>query len=992
MRDGQPRGAGVVIVAFLVAALLIGAVWRSAAAGHRGRAAASPGRNSAARTDADEIRHVDIPPGWRAEQIAQALDRSGIGDGGRFLWYVRHPRRAGVPRELASRRSLEGYLAPGGYDIAADFSERRLVVEMTRRFEGMLEPKLRRQAAQRHLSLDTIVTLASIVQREMQMASEAPAIAAVYWNRLRAGMTMSADPTVIYALDTARPKRRPYWAHGLSRRDLDVVSPYNTYRKKGLPPGPIASPGKEALVAALYPADFDYRFFVARGDGTHVFTASALQHLANVRRYRRGNAHPHRAGSDLQRLVERLMGSVDGHVGVFVENLETGETASVNADEFFTSASLYKLAVLVAAFERRERGRLDFGRRLSISARVSAEDHPELQALLGRTPTVRKAIEEMVERSSNAAGVTLLNRLGRASIDRLLRRDGVDATSLASLRIVTTPRDVGRLLELIARGKAVSRRASGQMLQLLLRQKIQDRLPRYLPPRIRLAHKTGTLNYPSHDAGVMYTRSGRILVVAMTEDSSQPVLATDSVARLGRLVYDYFTSYVPALERTSKLGRAACPSNPWRPAHRGPLTGRTIVLDAGHGGADSGAIFRFRDGSALREKDVTLGIALRLKALSTARGATVYLTRCRDVSLTGIQRAALVNVIRPDLEVALHLGSSKDPAADGTAVSYFLPDGKILAGYLLGKFARPALWETLSAQHAIANEGVLQRPALLMPARPSDSASLVITTVPAALAESVDLTNPAEARALRSPQSRRREQIARGHLLGILNYFDADNSPAERGPPWPSAPPAAPPGARVRVEVSSIAREVVAPSRRVSGVVVARVRDLPTPSSAHRLRSAGFTIVDLAGAGGADPDAEARAIAALDRAGLTHTGRPGQMARQQIGPVRVAVIGLPRLPAPAVEAARDLVMRAGKWADAVVVSARDLHVSLARTLVDAGADLVVSSGGARPSLAASYHGRLMVFGLDRTIEIELRGDGTFVTDSLRHIPKPVYER
>lgn len=993
MSERQLRGVGAVVVTFLAAALVIGTAWRAAASGPYKAAASSALPSEPSRAiDVDEIRHLEIPTGWRAEQVAGALERSGIGDGERFLWFVRHPRQAGVADELAARPSLEGYLAPGIYDLRGDFSERRFVVEMTRRFEEMLEPKYRRQATRRQLSLNTVVTLASIIQREMLVASEAPVIAAVYWNRLRAGMTLSADPTVIYALDGRRASRRPYWAHGLARRDLRIASPYNTYLHRGLPPGPIASPGEEAVAAVLFPADLDYRFFVARGNGTHVFAATGREHLANVERYR-GTQRPGRqpTPSDLQQLVERLMQPVDGHVGVVVKNLATGEEASLNASEFFTSASLYKLAVLLTAFERRREGRLAFGERLSISARISAEDYPELQTLLGRTPTVRKALREMVIRSSNAAGVTLLNKFGRDAIDRLLQRNGVRATSLASLRIVTTPRDVARLLELIATGRAVSRQASAQMLELLLRQQINDRLPRYLPKHVRLAHKTGTLNYPSHDAGILFTQRGPVVIVAMTEDASRPSVATESIARLGRLVYDYFTSYAPAAARVRARGNPACASNPFRAGRGGPLAGRTIMLDPGHGGTDPGATFTFRDGLVLREKDLASSVVLRLKDLLLARGATVYLTRCRDVNVPQIERAAYANSVRPDLLIAIHLNASNDPEVDGTEISYFLPDGKVLASYLLGKFTRPGLWETLSAGGPIANRGLHQRPSQLLGARSSHFSQLVASTVPAALTEAIYLTNPEEAADLRAKGGRRLEQIARGHLRGILNYFGAAHSSPGKRSAWPKRPPPAPLAAQVTIVVTG----AVVPGARVprgpeGDVVLGNLRGAVGSAGARELREAGFTVLDL-GERSSSLDERASTVSALDRAGLVHTGRPWQMARQQAGPIRVAVIGLPaRAGSPRVlglRAAQRLVRRADTWADVVVVRGESLEAGVQYALIDAGADLVVD--GARGVPAPEwYRGRLIAHGLDglfgenSVLRVRLGANGTWLDGQL----------
>jgi UPF0755 protein len=127
-----------------------------------------------------------------------------------------------------------------------------------------------------------LVTLASIVEKEAQVDSERPLIAAVYSNRLAQGIGLAADPTVIYAL-----KRLGRWNGNLRREDLRMESPYNTYRWAGLPPGPICSPGLASLAAAAEPAGVPYLYFVARNDGTHVFAETLAEHNRNVETWQR---------------------------------------------------------------------------------------------------------------------------------------------------------------------------------------------------------------------------------------------------------------------------------------------------------------------------------------------------------------------------------------------------------------------------------------------------------------------------------------------------------------------------------------------------------------------------------------------------------------------------------------------------------------------------------------------------------------------------------
>jgi UPF0755 protein len=148
---------------------------------------------------------------------------------------------------------------------------------MVRQFESRLAPELLEGAAKIGLDRHRLVTLASIIQKEAGTTSEMPVIAAVFHNRLRRKMPLQADPTVIYGIAN--------FNGNITRKDLRTPTPYNTYRIAGLPPGPIASPGADALRAAAFPAKADYLYFVARGDGTHAFSKDLREHNRAVRHY-----------------------------------------------------------------------------------------------------------------------------------------------------------------------------------------------------------------------------------------------------------------------------------------------------------------------------------------------------------------------------------------------------------------------------------------------------------------------------------------------------------------------------------------------------------------------------------------------------------------------------------------------------------------------------------------------------------------------------------
>ena len=153
---------------------------------------------------------------------------------------------------------------------------------MVARFEKALTPEIRQHATAHGVGIRDLVTLASLVEKETAKADERPLVAAVYRNRLTAGMALQCDPTVIYALE-----RAGRYNGNLTRADLQFDSPYNTYRYPGLPPGPIAAPGQASLAAAAQPADVPYLYFVSRNDGSHAFATTLAEHNRNVELYQR---------------------------------------------------------------------------------------------------------------------------------------------------------------------------------------------------------------------------------------------------------------------------------------------------------------------------------------------------------------------------------------------------------------------------------------------------------------------------------------------------------------------------------------------------------------------------------------------------------------------------------------------------------------------------------------------------------------------------------
>ena len=174
--------------------------------------------------------------------------------------------------------SVEGYLFPDTYQVVKGMAAEELLARMVARMREQITPQLREQARARELGVHQLLTLASIIEKEAVERNEMPLISAVFWNRLKRDMPLQADPTVQYALGKN--------VRALSREDLQVDSPFNTYRRVGLPPGPIASPGRAALEAAVNPARVDYLYFVSVDDRRHHFSSSLADHNTAVARYR----------------------------------------------------------------------------------------------------------------------------------------------------------------------------------------------------------------------------------------------------------------------------------------------------------------------------------------------------------------------------------------------------------------------------------------------------------------------------------------------------------------------------------------------------------------------------------------------------------------------------------------------------------------------------------------------------------------------------------
>lgn len=217
---------------------------------------------------------VTIPEGYEIEQIASLLADKELIDEQRFIFLAHNADLVGenlLPFDLPIN-SLEGYVFPDTYQFVRDQSEEAIIHQMVSRFVEYVLPKIDLGLLDSKYSLHEVITLASIVEKEVIMDWERPIVAAVYLNRLDANMRLQADPTVRYVMSENRSR--------VLYSDLEIDSPYNTYRYDGLPPGPIASPGIESIMAVLESADVDYLFFVSKRDGTHHFSRTFNEHVA----------------------------------------------------------------------------------------------------------------------------------------------------------------------------------------------------------------------------------------------------------------------------------------------------------------------------------------------------------------------------------------------------------------------------------------------------------------------------------------------------------------------------------------------------------------------------------------------------------------------------------------------------------------------------------------------------------------------------------------
>ncbi len=224
------------------------------------------------------LHSITIPEGLIIEEIADLLEYEGFAEKTEFLQVASDTSLISSLDQQAE--NLEGYLFPETYRFAKGTTSEEIVSALVIQFMQVYNQELRDRAEEMGISAREVVILASLIEKETSLPEERALVSAVFHNRLRKGMKLDCDPTIIYVL-----KKEGRFKDRLRTKDLRIDSPYNTYLYPGLPPGPIANPGGESLEAALYPAGVDFLYFVSKNDGSHHFSRTFREHQNAVNKY-----------------------------------------------------------------------------------------------------------------------------------------------------------------------------------------------------------------------------------------------------------------------------------------------------------------------------------------------------------------------------------------------------------------------------------------------------------------------------------------------------------------------------------------------------------------------------------------------------------------------------------------------------------------------------------------------------------------------------------
>jgi UPF0755 protein len=221
------------------------------------------------------LHRLTIPEGHNLRQVAQVVSQAGFGTQEDFF-------NAATNADLVRSKGIdaqtfEGYLFPDTYYFTKDATAEKIISSMVKRFWSVFKPEWKNRAKTLGFTIHQVVTLASIIEKEAGVAIERPVISSVFHNRLKRRIRLESDPTVIYGIED--------FNGNITRRDLAEDTPYNTYRIKGLPPGPIANAGTKAIEAALYPAETQFLYFVSKKNNTHRFSTNLKDHNRAVQKY-----------------------------------------------------------------------------------------------------------------------------------------------------------------------------------------------------------------------------------------------------------------------------------------------------------------------------------------------------------------------------------------------------------------------------------------------------------------------------------------------------------------------------------------------------------------------------------------------------------------------------------------------------------------------------------------------------------------------------------
>ncbi len=227
-----------------------------------------------------KLYSITIPEGLTCRETAEVLGAFEFLQYPAVLDAVENP--ALITDWDTQATDLEGYLFPETYTISKNTTAAKIIENMVIQFKQVFHPEWHARREKLNMSIREVVTLASLIEKETSLPEEKPLVSAVFHNRLRKGMRLACDPTIIYAL-----KKRNEFSGNLTRKHLEMDSPYNTYLYPGLPPGPIANPGTGSLQAALFPEDTDYLYFVSRNDGSHKFSSTYREHVNAVNKYQK---------------------------------------------------------------------------------------------------------------------------------------------------------------------------------------------------------------------------------------------------------------------------------------------------------------------------------------------------------------------------------------------------------------------------------------------------------------------------------------------------------------------------------------------------------------------------------------------------------------------------------------------------------------------------------------------------------------------------------